>query len=261
MLQTYWANLRRNTERSSYFTSPAITNGLRWFQTKPPMRSFHNCDVCVSIEMAIFLDFLAYAVLPLQSRDRIDLMEQLFVLYEPSIRPSPGPPPPTLASSRHLRLEIVAKYELLNNSTTYTTPSLLPKERKFALLLRRSEGDGALLVDVPHALVTALRKSPTGKTNVKRLLSEVRPVSPHLTVPLTVISPYLLHVADAAADVVDFFLVQDSLAVNNEKTAESRRKCQRSAVSVRRIWSSHTHQTVFPSSATAPQDRAYFAIA
>ena len=192
MLRTYWANFRRNIERSSYFTSPAITNGRTWFQTKPPMRSFHNSDVRVSIEMAIFLDFLAYAVLPLQSRDRIDLMEQLFVLYEPSIRPSPGPPPPTLTSSRHLRLEIVAKYELLN-STTYTTPSLLAKERKFTLLLRRSEGDGALLVDVPHALVTALRKAPTGKANVKRLLSEVRPVSPHLTVPLTVISPYLLH--------------------------------------------------------------------
>ena len=179
-LSSYWANFRRNIERSSYFTSLAISNAREWFQPTPPMRSFHNCDVRVSIEMDIFLEFLAYAVLPLQSRDRIDLMEQLFVFYEPAILPPPGPPPPL--GPMVPPLQIVRKYELPRDGHSYCSPQLLSQEQNYTLSLRRS-ADDAFLVDAPRALLEALRKSKITKPSVKRLLSQVRPVvSPHLTV-------------------------------------------------------------------------------
>jgi hypothetical protein len=179
--ETYWTNFKRNMERSSYFCSHALSMGRQWIQNRPPMESFHQSAVRVSIEMDVFLDFLAYTVLPLQSRDRIDLMEQLFVFYEPAILPSPGPPPPP--GPMVPPLQIVRKYELPRDGHSYCSPQLLSQEQNYTLSLRRS-ADDAVLLDVPHALLTALRKSKITRPSVKRLLSQVRPVvSPHLTVP------------------------------------------------------------------------------
>ena len=93
---TSWTNLKRNISRASYFCLHTTTQARDWFQMNPSMAPFNRSPLCASIEMGIFLDFLSYsyAVLPLQSRDRIGVMDQLFIFFESALLPSPSPPPP-----------------------------------------------------------------------------------------------------------------------------------------------------------------------
>ena len=134
----------------------------------------------------IFLDFLSSAVLPLQSRDRIGVLDELFILFEPALRPPPPTAPAdelTAASPAVPPLKCAARYFLPPNGPSYRSPQLRPRPTTFTLSFRHSE-DGVLFVGVPGSMLTALRKSTISKTMAKRLLPYARPVSPHhLPVP------------------------------------------------------------------------------